>query len=405
MNKDEIKRLFRQYQNNQCTPAELEQLRSFLASDEATDLMAHVWDDIQREEIGEQWTTASHSARVYQHILEDSRLKDRFVFPSQTSKRHVTNLPWLRVAAIVLMVFGIGWFAAKQSWLPWKKETQTNLAAQAVVPGRERAKIILDNGTTIDLDKLKNDTLITQEGVTLMKQADGSVRYAAHTPATKSDRPTYHTIVTPKGGEYQIELPDGTRVWLNAQTSLRYPVQFQEKIRQVELEGEAYFDVAKLTSKGASLPFIVITGDQQLEVLGTAFNINSFNQHTITTLVEGKVKLQSASHSGHSSILHPNQQSVYHEQMNKFTVTEVDPLYATAWRDGNFSFDKANIKEVMSSIARWYDVVVAYQGAFAHSYFSGTISKFEQIDKLLETIALTGGIHFKREGRRITVME
>jgi len=405
MNKDELKRLFRRYQNKQCTPTELEQLRSFLAREDAHDLMEQIWDEIQQEEVDKPQVVAPHSHHIYQDILEDSRLKDRVITSAEISKKQVTILPWLRAAAIVLMTFGIAWFAAHQSWLPWKQKIQANHTAQTVVPGRERAKIILDDGTAVDLDKLKGDTVITQDGITLMRQADGSVRYASHTSETKNGRPIYHTIVTPKGGEYQIELPDGTHVWLNAQTSLRYPVRFHDKARQVELEGEAYFDVAKFTNKGASLPFIVITGNQQLEVLGTAFNINSFNQHTITTLVEGKVRLQSVSQSGHPIILQPNQQSAYYEQSGQFTITEVDPLYATAWRNGNFSFDKANIREVMESIARWYDVTIAYQGAFTLSYFSGTISKFEQIDKLLETIALTGDIHFKRQGRRIIVME
>jgi ferric-dicitrate binding protein FerR (iron transport regulator) len=121
--------------------------------------------------------------------------------------------------------------------------------------------------------------------------------------------------------------------------------------------------------------------------------------------VEGKVKVQALSGSSEAKVLRPNEQSVYQEQHNTFTITPVDPLYATAWRNGNFSFNRASIREVMGSIARWYDVDVEYKGRFTQSVFSGTISKFEQIDKLLATIALTGDIHFKREGRRILVME
>jgi ferric-dicitrate binding protein FerR (iron transport regulator) len=117
------------------------------------------------------------------------------------------------------------------------------------------------------------------------------------------------------------------------------------------------------------------------------------------------VKLQAMSGSSQAKILRPNEQSVYHEQANSFTVTAVDPLYATSWRNGNFSFDRASILEVMGSIARWYDVEVEYKGKFTNKFFSGTISKFEQIDKLLKTIALTGDVHFKREGRRLIVME
>ena len=405
MDKDELKYLFKRYQQHQCTTAEWERLRSFLESEDAANLLGDVWEDIQMEAPLPHPAAAADRERIYSNILEDNRLSINKEKSTETLKWYHSSTAWMRVAAAAIIIFGIGWAAMQQQWLSTKKETPASKFAQAVVPGRERAKIILDDGTAIDLEKINSDTVIQRGSILIFKGKDRSIHYRAVATANPNSKPVYNTIVTPKGGEYQVELPDGSHVWLNAQTSLRYPVSFQEKIRQVELDGEAYFDVAKYSKNGQPLPFIVITHNQQLEVLGTVFNINSFNNSVTTTLVEGKVKLQALNGNTQAKILRPNEQSVYHEQPNSFTITPVDPLYATAWRNGNFSFDRATIKEVMGSIARWYDVDVEYKGKFTHNFFSGTVSKFEQIDKLLETIALTGDVHFKREGRRLIVME
>ncbi|KAA2241300.1 FecR family protein [Chitinophaga agrisoli] len=389
MDKDELKHLFKRYQLRQCTPAELERLRSFLETGDADNLLGDVWEDLQQQENTPHPIDPADRERVYHNILEDSRLGKKA--PAKTWAI------WARVAAAVILAAGISWAVMKQPWLPAKQPTPATLASQTVLPGTNRARIMFDDGMAIDLENTTSDTVIKKGSLLILKGENGAIRYAT---TSQQSEPIYNTIVTPKGGEYQVELPDGSHVWLNAQTSLRYPVSFQDKTRQVELNGEAYFDVAKNNQ-----PFIVKTRNQQLEVLGTVFNINSFNNNITTTLVEGKVKLQSLKENNQARILKPNEQSVFQEQQDNFTVTPVDPLYATAWRNGNFSFNNANIKEVMGSIARWYDVEVEYTGNFTNNYFSGKISKFEQIDKLLATLALTGDIHFKRDGRRVIVME
>jgi len=405
MNKDELEYLFRRYQNRQCTPAELDKLRSFLKSDDAIDLLENIWDDIQKEKDNPSPDVKSDAATIYRNILEDPRLakEERPIFI--TPKWYLNRTAWASAAATAILVAGMWLFVSKQKSLSPNNVASINSKAQAVVPGRERAKIVFDDGSSFDLEQASGDTVLKKDDFLIVKQKDGSIHYRYNTQLTPHDQATYNTIITPKGGEYQVELPDGSRVWLNAQTSLRYPVYFNEDVRQVELDGEAYFDVAKYAKSGKPLPFIVQTRDQQLEVLGTSFNINSFNHNITTTLVEGKVKLQSLNLSGQAKILKPNEQSVYNEQNKKFTISEVDPLYATSWKNGNFSFDQATIKEVMESIARWYDVEITYEGAFTTTYFSGTISKFEQIDKLLETIELAGGVHFKIQGRRIIVTQ
>lgn len=405
MDKEELKYLFERYQQHQCTPAEWERLRSFLESDDAAHLLGDVWDDLQHGEHDPHPVTTADRERIYRNILEDHRLSPGREKPTKIMAWYRSNTAWMRIAAAVLLVLGIGWAAVKQQWLLPRHAAPAHLSAQAVMPGGERARIIFDDGTAIDLEKMKGDTVIHRGAIQIVKGKEGSIHYRPAATAGGDSKPVYNTIVTPRGGEYQVELPDGSHVWLNAQTSLRYPVSFHEKVRQVELDGEAYFDVAKYSQNGQHLPFIVITHNQQLEVLGTVFNINSFNNSITTTLVEGKVKVQALNGSSEAKVLRPNEQSVYQEQHNTFTITPVDPLYATAWRNGNFSFNRASIREVMGSIARWYDVDVEYKGRFTNSVFSGTISKFEQIDKLLATIALTGDIHFKREGRRILVME
>jgi len=405
MDKDELKYLFERYQQHQCTPAEWEKLRSFLESDNAGGLLEEVWEKLQQEERPPHPVTTADRERIYRNILDDHRVSAGRVKPVQIRAWYRNHAAWMRVAAAVILVLGIGWAAMKQQWLSFRPAAPVKLAAQAVVPGKAQAKIIFDDGTAIDLEKVKGDTVINHGPVLILKGKDGAIHYRPAPAAGQDNETVYNTIITPKGGEYQVELPDGSHVWLNAQTSLRYPVSFHEKVRQVALNGEAYFDVVKYSQNGQHLPFIVITRNQQLEVLGTVFNINSFNNGITTTLVEGKVKLQALNGNSGATILRPNEQAVYRQQQNSFTITPVDPLYATAWRNGNFSFNRATIREVMGSVARWYDLDVEYQGRFTNSFFSGTISRFEQIDKLLATIALTGDIHFKRDGRRVIVME
>lgn len=197
-------------------------------------------------------------------------------------------------------------------------------------------------------------------------------------------------------------MPDGSLVWINASSKLRYPLQWAAESRQIELQGEAFFQVNPKIVSGKPVPFIVQTGEQQLEVLGTSFNINSYEQDILTTLVEGEVKLWSS--RSPEKKLAPNQQASFNKARETIVTKSVDPIYAIAWKNGSFAFENNNIQEVMSQLSRWYDVEVDYRNDVSDVRFSGTISRFEQINTVLRLIELTGSVRFQIEGRRIVVM-
>src|SRR5690606_28075950 len=209
----------------------------------------------------------------------------------------------------------------------------------------------------------------------------------------------YNTIVTPKNGEYHLVLPDGTKIWINSSSELRYPLSFASESRQVDLKGEAYFEVNKVKKDNRNIPFIVHTGNQKLEVLGTTFNIDNKVGDIKTTLVEGSVQL--SYENGQKYLLKPNQQAIYHPQKSKVKIIKVDPFYITSWKNGTFNFNNISIYEVMTILSDWYDLEVEYRGDLKDTYFTGTLSKYAQINKVLQAIEMTGSTKFKMQGRRI----
>jgi transmembrane sensor len=221
---------------------------------------------------------------------------------------------------------------------------------------------------------------------------------------TKDDMPTktvYNTIETPKGGQYRIDLPDGTMVWLNAGSSLRYPNRFAGQERKVALTGEAYFEVAK----NKQMPFRVVSGKQVVEVLGTHFNINAYTDEASvkTTLLEGSVNvLLQETHQ--SELLNPGQQAVVKYNGSSIVVQPVKVEEAVAWKNGYFMFVDADLESIMRQLARWYDVEVAYEGNLGSLKFGGMVSRSKSIAQTLRILELTGNVRFKVAGRRVTVM-
>lgn len=211
----------------------------------------------------------------------------------------------------------------------------------------------------------------------------------------------YNTISTPRGGQYQVMLPDGSKVWLNAASSLRFPTAFTGKERQVKMEGEAYFEVAQQASK----PFVVVTGNIKIKVLGTHFNVNAYsNENTIrTTLAEGAVRV---SKEDKSKVLEPGEQVQFDKQTGNMSIKQVNVDQMLAWKNGLFYFDNTNIKTIMKQVARWYNVDAVYETAqLKNKNFSGITSRYKNVDGLLKRLELTGTIHFKVEGKTITVMD
>ena len=273
--------------------------------------------------------------------------------------------------------------------------------AAVILPGDDKAILTLSDGTRIILEDAKNGILANQAGVSIQKTSDGELLYSfsnsANSVTQAEDNILYNKIETPIGGKYQVNLPDGSKVWLNSSSSLRFSALFNGDTREVELSGEAYFDVSKNKSK----PFRVITKDQIVEVLGTQFNINSYSDEgpIKTTLIEGSVKII---YKDKVVLLSPGQQFQPKELVS--AVLEADTEEVVAWKEGYFVFKNEDIKSIMRKLSRWYNVEVSYSGDIPEVGFGGNISRSKDISEVLDVLQLTNAIHFKVEGRRITVM-
>lgn len=303
-------------------------------------------------------------------------------------------LPIIIIAAVtVIAIIGV-------TWMLFFMESPLPVAyANDISPGTDKAILTLANGTKINLSNAKSGSLFNRSGIEILKIEDGTLVYKVgeSTPNILE----YNTISTPKGGHYKIVLPDGTKVWLNAGSSLTYRTSLNDGWveRKVVLVGEAYFEVIKM---GQKTPFIVKTDKQEVIVLGTHFNINSYRDEadTKTTLLKGSVKVFS---KGGDAILKPGEQSVTNDSTIQLNAVDIDQ--AVAWKNGEFMFSKELLGEIMKKIERWYDVDVVYvDQRLENKVFNGTISKFKNVSQVLKMLETTGEVKFKIEGRRITVM-
>lgn len=288
------------------------------------------------------------------------------------------------IAAVMFIVLGV--FTYRQN----KDTASAPLYSNDIAPGINKAILTLANGKKISLSNTKTGIVISENKLTYN---DGSTITGNNTGI--------QTISTPNGGQYQIMLPDGTKAWLNAASSLTYPTSFVSlKTRKVELSGEAYFEVAK----DKNHPFIVQSGKQQVEVLGTHFNINSYadEQATTTTLLEGSVKVSIANTKA-SQILKPGQQASL--SGDNLTVGKADLEEAMAWKNGYFRFNDESITSIMRKLSRWYNIEVQYQGDVPTGGLNGKVSRYKNISAVLKALESTQVVHFKITGRRITVMK
>lgn len=402
---EQFKELINLYQEGKCSKEEFERLLAYLQDPKYySEQLEEIYDRLPKSE--EDKGLVAHKFSILKKIMKDERVQQS-LREAQKAKRNIRfNTVWYKYSAVAAILIVVAYFVFLS---PFKERgvgevLKENERTAQIVPGGDKAFLILNDGTHISLDEISKDSLLAFDGISLVKNEDGSVSYIYDNKETLS-QVSHHTIVTPKGGQYQVTLPDGSRVWLNAESTLRFPVQFDPEIREVEVKGEAYFEVEKQLVNEERVPFVVVSGSQKLEVLGTAFNIHAYeDENVVTTLVEGKVRLGSASVS-QTVELKANEQAEFKFEKQQFGVKEVNTMYATAWKNGNFAFKKASIKEVMEDIARWYDVEVEYKSSVRDSRFTGTISRFEQIEKLLKLIELTESVHFTIEGRRIIVEE
>lgn len=287
----------------------------------------------------------------------------------------------------------------------YKNVATPQLVKNDINPGKNKAVLTLSDGRKISLTDAINGQLAQQEGVMISKTAKGQLIYQTAPNASGKGTSEYNTIEAPRGGQWQVILPDGSKVYLNASSSLKYPVSFAATERKVELKGEAYFEIFH----NKKSPFRVITKGQTVEVLGTHFNIMSYtDEKTVkTTLLSGSVKVSATGTNSskpgvESLILKPGEQAQVSPEKMK-VITDVDLEDVLAWKNGYFKFNE-NLQSIMAKVARWYDVEVVYETPPDPDFkFRGEISRNKNISELLNMLDYTGNVHFKIEGRRIIV--
>ena len=272
-----------------------------------------------------------------------------------------------------------------------------------IAPGVNKAILTLADGSQISLDDAAKGFVASQGNTSITKTEDGQIVYKKYEEGLRNmgSALAMNTIKTPKGGRYTISLPDGSKVWLNSASSLSYPTAFSASERKVKLIGEAYFEIAKRKSQ----PFRVESNNQVVEVLGTHFNINSYEDEAYikTTLLEGSVRIILKSANPNAQLLKPGEQSLTSSSQSDIKIQHTDTEKAIAWKNGYFKFKNTPIRDIMREIERWYDVELVYDGKLAPDEFTGYISNDVKISGVLKMLEESGGIKFTVKGRKLKI--
>lgn len=315
--------------------------------------------------------------------------------------RPIRRRRWVYAAAAAALLFlfvtSYFWLASRFDSSSKARPMPVSVAVRDVAPGGNKATLTLGNGSTIILENTADGQLTEQGAAHVSKQKYALSYTTTHSPGAIPSATVYNTLTTPRAGQFQVVLPDGTRVWLNNASSLRYPTSFSGRSREVELTGEAYFEVAKNTSK----PFSVKIPDAIVHVLGTSFNIMAYNNEhaTNTTLVEGAVKV---SHYDHQMLLAPGEQ-VQLDKQGIIKKVKVNVASIIAWKNGFFNFSHTDFQGAMRQLARWYDVDVVYKGVPPTRSFSGVIDRQLSLSQVLKIFEVDEECTLTTDGKSIIV--
>lgn len=406
--------LFQKYIDQTCTPAEVDQLFDMLENgaggpEEQALLKTHFEADLE--------PTGYTDDALRQRLESRFQLIEQHIASQRPQPKRVSMMRrWMAAAAILLLLAGGIWY-----WMGMERKpvvAENPQPKNDVVPGTNKAVLTLADGKTISLDSTTHSVL-GQQGQSTVNQLGGKLVYEA-TPGSNISPAEllYNTLTTPRGGQYQLTLPEGTQVWLNAASSIRYPATFSDSARVVYITGEVYFEVKTQFMKNGKerKPFIVnvlpstggVGGGRgaEVKVLGTHFNINAYEDepYIATTLLEGKVSVNRPGIASPAFLL-PGQQAQLNPQGKQVQVLNNANLAQTmAWKNGLFLFDGVELKTVMRQLARWYDVEISFeQGAPVSELFNGAMQRSLQISQVLTGMSRMG-IHVKKEGKKIIVM-
>ena len=389
-----LKELAERYKAGLCTAEEIRLIRQWYDEFETNGYELPPEEDIE---------TASREAALaaIHRVAEIQNAPGTPVVPliRKREYRFIRRVRTYTAAAAILIVLSVGVFFYLKPHTPSVASTGTNKNDFAA--GSDKAVLTLSNGRKIVLNTAKNGNLAQQGATAIHKTDSGLVAYQVNQQAPRTGESyadQYNTITTPRGGQYQVILPDGTKVWLNSVSSIRFPVAFTGSDRYVATTGEVYFEVAKDQHK----PFIVTTAGQTVTVLGTHFNIMAYpdEDHIITTLLEGSVKIA----KGRANrTIKPGEQALANDNDN-IKVVAADTEDATAWKNGITSFTDADIKSIMRKVSRWYDIDVEYNGPVPDRSFTGSISRRSNLSGLLKILTLSH-IQFSIDGKKLIVKQ
>ncbi|MGN7884395.1 FecR domain-containing protein [Dyadobacter sp. 22481] len=395
MDESSAKDLLRKYRDNTLTDEEMALLESwYLARAKSANLALNT-DELEKQ---------------LDMVWESLPLNQERALRQKT--RTLPLLKWVGVAASVVIAATIGLNFFRKA-KPQPPVSQGVVVGDAI-PGDNRAKLTLANGQSIMLHEAVNGKLAQQGQTAVIKTKQGEIVYEFETRegSGPSRGLAYNTISTPRAGQYRIKLPDGTGVWLNAASSIRFPTVFPTEERVVEIVGEAYFEVAKVSKNSKRVPFKVRSGNQIIEVLGTRFNVNSYADEGAikTTLLEGSIKLKVNGAEDRGVLLKPGDQARLVTNIRKnasqparpFEVKQINTSNVIAWKEGYFRFDNVGLPELMRQLARWYDMEVVYEGTIKDYEFVGQIERDAKLSKVLRILEL-GDVHFKIDNKKIIV--
>ena len=374
--------LWERFIRNECTTVEIEALLAqFDDAANETDLLMLIKAELHKE------------ATQIDPALPDLGQKEEEIYAALLPHIRMGRKPslWPRIAAAasIVVLLGFGGYLALH-----KKHTSAQLV-QVISPGQNRATLTLANGQKIVLAKGLKGQLAVQGG-TVIQASDNNITYNG---TDKEETVSYNILSTEKGEQspYPLILADGTKVWLDAASSITFPTAFTGKQRKVQLTGQGYFEV----SHNPAMPFIVKTSKSEVQVLGTHFNVSAYedDQETKTTLLEGSVKIKGKTATG---ILKPGEQAVLTGNDRLSIIKDVDTETEVAWKDGLFVFKNASIEQVMTKASRWYDINIKYEGNVPKRKLNGRMSRAADISELLGILQF-GGIKYRVEGKNVTV--
>ena len=380
MQEDEIRQLLEKYRKGQANDKEIALLETWymqwrnepfpVSADELEEAKLNVWENLSEK----------HS-----HKFNRTR--------------------WFAAASLLLLAaIGIYYFSQKQpAGVKVDDKSAINRVAKDFKPGGNRALLTLAGGKKIVLNNQQNGQISVQGMASVSKTSEGNLSYTDHADNSRKGDNLTNTLSTPRGGQYHLTLTDGTQVWLNAASSITFPVHFDQGDRVVTVTGEAYFEVAHKTNNQV---FKVIAGKQEITVLGTRFNVRNYDDDktSATTLLSGSVHIKNTA-TGQMAMLRPGQEAKVIKADDQLTVRQVNAENVICWKNGYFLFDNQGIESIMKIMSRWYDVDIAYQGLIPKERFGGTFSRSANLSETLKNLEILGKVHFKIMPDKVIVTE